>query len=37
MKCSVVYEELKQRAFGGDFHKLLAWSKAQPPALNTGR
>jgi|AP12_2_1047962.scaffolds.fasta_scaffold01352_4 hypothetical protein len=37
MKCSVVYEELKQRAFGGDFHKLLAWSKAQPPARVTGQ
>ncbi len=37
MKCSVVYEELKRRAFGGDFHKLLAWSKAQPPARITER
>lgn len=30
MQCSVVYEELKRRAFDGDFHKLLAWSQAQP-------
>jgi hypothetical protein len=37
MHCSVVYEELKRRAFGGDFHKLLAWSKVQPPARITGR
>ncbi len=37
MKCSVVYEALKQRAFGGDFHKLLAWSRAQPPARVIGR
>jgi hypothetical protein len=37
MKCSVVYEALKQRAFGGDFYKLLAWSKAQPPARAIGR
>jgi len=37
MKCSVVYEALKQRAFDGDFHKLLAWSKAQPPARVIGR
>ena len=37
MKCSVVYEALKLRAFGGDFHKLLAWSKAQPPARVIGR
>lgn len=29
MQCSVVYEELKSRAFGGDFDKLLAWSNAQ--------
>jgi hypothetical protein len=29
MSCSVVYEQLKQRAFGGDFEKMLAWSKAQ--------
>jgi hypothetical protein len=31
MWCSVVYEELKLRAFDGDFAKLLAWSRAQPP------
>lgn len=37
MYCSIVYEELKRRAFGGDFEKLLAWSKAQPSARNTGR
>lgn len=24
--CSVVYEELKWRAFGGDFHRLKAWA-----------
>jgi hypothetical protein len=29
-ECSVVYEELKRRAFGGDFAKLLDWSKAHP-------
>lgn len=28
--CSLVYEELKQRVFGGDFHRLLAWSRQQP-------
>jgi hypothetical protein len=28
--CSVVYEELKQRGFGGDFGRLLTWSKSQP-------
>lgn len=27
--CSVVYEELKKRAFNGDFDKFLAWSRAQ--------
>jgi hypothetical protein len=26
MQCSVVYEELKRRAFGGDFRRLKAWS-----------
>jgi len=30
MQCSIVYETLKRRAFGGDFDRLLAWSKAQP-------
>jgi hypothetical protein len=30
MKCSVVYEQLKQRAFDGDFAKLHAWSRALP-------
>lgn len=27
--CSIVYETLKRRVFGGDFEKLLAWSRAQ--------
>jgi hypothetical protein len=27
--CSMVYEELKQRVFGGDFHLLLAWWRQQ--------
>lgn len=31
MGCSVVYEELKRRAFDGDFERLLAWSRAQDP------
>ena len=26
MLCSVIYEELKQRAFGGDFSRLKAWA-----------
>lgn len=29
MHCSVAYEELKRRAFGGDFQSLKAWSDAQ--------
>ncbi len=29
MGCSMVYEALKQRAFGGDFARLLAWSRVQ--------
>jgi len=32
MKCSLVYEALKRRAFGGDFERLLAWSKSRPGA-----
>jgi hypothetical protein len=27
--CSVVYETLLKRIFGGDFHSLIAWSRAQ--------
>jgi hypothetical protein len=27
--CSLVYEELKQRVFGGDFEHLLAWWQSQ--------
>ena len=34
MQCSVVYEMLKLRAFGGDFDKLLVWSMAHPYARN---
>ena len=30
LRCSVVYEELKQRAFGGDYDKFRAWSSTQP-------
>ena len=29
MQCSIVYEELKLRGFGGDFEKMRAWSRAQ--------
>ncbi len=29
MACSVVYETLKQRAFGGDFDALRSWSRAR--------
>ena len=31
MHCSIVYEELKHRAFDGDYDRLLAWSNAQRP------
>lgn len=40
--CSMVAEELKQRGFGGDFGRLLAWWQAQrradakPSAQGTG-
>ena len=36
MHCSIVYEELKRRAFGGDFDKLLVWSNSQQPASQIG-
>jgi hypothetical protein len=26
MECSVIYEDLKRRVFGGDFARLRAWS-----------
>lgn len=29
IRCSLIYEELKRRAFGGDFGKLLVWSRSQ--------
>lgn len=29
MRCSVIYEALKARAFDGDFQRLLLWSQAQ--------
>lgn len=35
MQCSMVYEALKRRAFGGDFEKLLAWSRDQSAAGTT--
>ena len=35
--CSVVYEELKKRAFDGDFAKLLAWSRTQSNVKGAAR
>lgn len=32
MARSVIYERLKERAFDGDFARLLAWSRTQPLA-----
>lgn len=29
MQCSVIYEELKRRAFDNDFEKLNAWVRSQ--------
>lgn len=29
MRCAVVYEELKRRAFGGEFRRLKTWADAQ--------
>lgn len=28
-QCSVIYEELKRRAFGGDFDQFHAWSRTR--------
>jgi len=36
-QCSLVYEDLKQRAFGNDFEQLLAWSRAQRAAQSAAR
>lgn len=36
-QCSLVYEDLKQRAFGNDFEQLLAWSRAQVAAQHAAR
>lgn len=35
MLCSVIYEEVKRRAFGGDFARLKAWADEhlRPPSL----
>ncbi len=35
--CSVVYEELKKRAFDGDFEKFLAWSRTQTRVNSAAR
>ena len=35
MQCSIAYEVLKERAFDGDFLKLLAWSRAHPIPQST--
>jgi hypothetical protein len=37
MQCSVIYEALKQHAFGGDFDKLYAWSRQIPMPQDTAR
>jgi hypothetical protein len=33
--CSAIYEALKERVFGGEFQRLLAWWNAQQAALRT--
>jgi hypothetical protein len=37
MACSVVYETLKRRVFGGDFDALFAWSRTQRTAQASDR
>lgn len=32
MHCSVIYEELKRRAFGNNAERLNGWIRSQPPA-----
>ncbi|WP_418315664.1 hypothetical protein [Piscinibacter sakaiensis] len=29
-QCSIIYEQLKQRAFGGDYGRLYVWSQQNP-------
>jgi len=36
-QCSVVYETFKERVFGGDFGRLLAWHEQQRKADATGQ
>jgi len=35
MQCSILYEQLKERAFAGDFYKLLEWSMTQSSKQDT--
>jgi hypothetical protein len=35
MECSVIYEELKQRAFGGDFRSLRTWHESVWPRISS--
>ena len=37
MHCSIIYEALKHRAFGGDFEKLLDWARTQESEQQAGR
>jgi hypothetical protein len=34
VQCSVIYEELKHRAFGGDFQRLRAWYQSEMPSTS---
>jgi len=36
MQCSVIYEELKRRAFDNDFEKLNAWVRSQAAGRSPG-
>ena len=35
--CSIVYEQLKRRGFGGNVEELSAWAKAQQSMQNAAR
>lgn len=36
-RCSIAYEELKKRAFGGNFDRLVAWYQASAPTRVSGQ
>lgn len=35
MQCSIIYEELKQRGFDGDFRSLRTWYESVRPSMSS--